>query len=436
MSLSIIKYPSGGGGGGTDMAIGGMVLGGTEGSVLFIGTAGVLAEDNPNFFYDNTNNAFALGHNAPDARFHIHDVVFDNYLTITRPDTVVASDPGAAPVTVRYNLTQTDGNWAGDAVTGQGLRLESISTYNGVAPVPGLFQVAMPTHINADPANFDTALNVTGFIGANISGDDTGINVSSNQAGINITAPSAINFANVNVGLSSQIGNLTSLFSITCDDGGIITATAGTGLTLEGYGGPGLQAASYVVAQPSILGLKLSSTGTTIDPVATFRATTNFVVQNNSGLYLNLQPALPASQISDALRMTAKWTNIASPTSEIQFAGRNANVDTQILTIQSNANGRVGIGSTVTAPTARLHLPAGSATAQTAPLKFTSGTNLTTGEAGAVEYNGTNLFFTRTGTTRETIVTASAVTTEIVVSDTTITVNINGTNYKLLAVPA
>lgn len=41
-----------------------------------------------------------------------------------------------------------------------------------------------------------------------------------------------------------------------------------------------------------------------------------------------------------------------------------------------------------------VNLRAGTATAGTAPLKFISGTNLTTPEAGAVEYNGTNLFFT------------------------------------------
>ena len=56
------------------------------------------------------------------------------------------------------------------------------------------------------------------------------------------------------------------------------------------------------------------------------------------------------------------------------------------------ANGNVGIGTTT--PTAKLHLPAGTATAGTAPLKLTSGTNLTTAEAGAIEYDGTHLYFT------------------------------------------
>jgi hypothetical protein len=65
------------------------------------------------------------------------------------------------------------------------------------------------------------------------------------------------------------------------------------------------------------------------------------------------------------------------------------------------STGNVGIG--VTAPTARLHLAAGTATASTAPLKFTSGTNLTTAEAGAMEWNGTNLFLTTSGSVRQTI---------------------------------
>lgn len=64
-------------------------------------------------------------------------------------------------------------------------------------------------------------------------------------------------------------------------------------------------------------------------------------------------------------------------------------------------SGRSGFGTRT--PTALLHLGAGTATASTAPLKLTSGTNNTTAETGAVEYNGTNLFFTRTGTTRETV---------------------------------
>ncbi len=67
-------------------------------------------------------------------------------------------------------------------------------------------------------------------------------------------------------------------------------------------------------------------------------------------------------------------------------------------------DGRIGIG--ITNQSSYLHLPAGIATAGYSPLKFTSGTNLTTAETGAIEYNGTNLFFTRAGTVRENVLIA------------------------------
>ena len=59
----------------------------------------------------------------------------------------------------------------------------------------------------------------------------------------------------------------------------------------------------------------------------------------------------------------------------------------------------------VSSPTAVLHLKAGSTSANTAPLKFTSGTNMTTPEDGAVEYNGTDYFVTA-GSTRYTLMKA------------------------------
>lgn len=87
------------------------------------------------------------------------------------------------------------------------------------------------------------------------------------------------------------------------------------------------------------------------------------------------------------------------------------------------------LGLAVASPTSRLHLPSGTATASTAPLKFTSGTNLTTPEAGAVEFDGTNYFATAS-TTRYTLaktLTATAVldfssTSAQTSSDLTITV--------------
>ena len=66
----------------------------------------------------------------------------------------------------------------------------------------------------------------------------------------------------------------------------------------------------------------------------------------------------------------------------------NSGADAAII----DTSNRLGIG--VASPTAMLHLKAGTATASTAPLKFNSGTNLTTAEAGAVEYDGVVSYFT------------------------------------------
>lgn len=80
----------------------------------------------------------------------------------------------------------------------------------------------------------------------------------------------------------------------------------------------------------------------------------------------------------------------------------------------------------------KLTLAAGTTTVQ--PLLFQSGTNLTTGVAGSMEYNGTNFFLTRTGTTREGILTVSATSSVSPTSpNLTLTVNIGGQTYYIPA---
>jgi hypothetical protein len=67
-------------------------------------------------------------------------------------------------------------------------------------------------------------------------------------------------------------------------------------------------------------------------------------------------------------------------------------------------SGNVGIGTT--SPTAKLHLPAGTATASTAPLKLTSGVLNTAPEAGAIEFLTDTFYLTQTtGTIRRKIAT-------------------------------
>jgi 6-phosphogluconolactonase (cycloisomerase 2 family) len=62
-----------------------------------------------------------------------------------------------------------------------------------------------------------------------------------------------------------------------------------------------------------------------------------------------------------------------------------------------NTSSRTFVGGSTSA-TALLHVAAGTASASTAPVKFTSGTNLTTPEAGTVEYDGTVFYQTNDAT--------------------------------------
>jgi hypothetical protein len=93
-------------------------------------------------------------------------------------------------------------------------------------------------------------------------------------------------------------------------------------------------------------------------------------------------------------------------------SARGAYIDWETMSIGSiirtkkmrlTANGCLAMG--LLSATAIVHIKAGTATAGTAPLKFTSGTSLTTAEAGAVEFTTDDLFFTiTTGAARKGIV--------------------------------
>lgn len=80
-------------------------------------------------------------------------------------------------------------------------------------------------------------------------------------------------------------------------------------------------------------------------------------------------------------------------------------------------DGNVGIG--IIDPSAYLHIKAGTAAAGTAPLKFTTGTNLTTPEAGVMEYDGTRFYITGTAARRvisrgsDSIITPETVHTSV-----------------------
>ncbi len=80
------------------MAIGSSVTSGTSGSVLFVDSGGLLAQDNSHFFWDETNNRLGLGTTSPYAKLSVVGEVVASHFTAT---STTATSTFAATTTVR-----------------------------------------------------------------------------------------------------------------------------------------------------------------------------------------------------------------------------------------------------------------------------------------------------------------------------------------------
>jgi len=56
---------------GESLSIGDIIGDATEGSIFFAGVGGILAEDNANLFWDDTNDRLGIGNNSPDSAIHL-----------------------------------------------------------------------------------------------------------------------------------------------------------------------------------------------------------------------------------------------------------------------------------------------------------------------------------------------------------------------------
>lgn len=146
-----------------------------------------------------------------------------------------------------------------------------------------------------------------------------------------------------------------------------------------------------------------SGTRTTINVQPNFKPTSGTAVYNTLTFSGTINQTGGSNGITRGIYLNQTLTAVADFRAlEIAANGTNGKGIYQTgATMVNNLVGKTTHGST-TAPTALLMLAAGTATANTAPLKFTSGTSLTAAEAGAMEYDGTDLFFTP-GSTRHKV---------------------------------
>jgi len=180
------------------------------------------------------------------------------------------------------------------------------------------------------------------------------------------------------------VGNSTNALILSC------SGTGGNGIILQQIGNGGSTSATIQIGANSSW-VQTASTRSIITIPTSFAPTSGTAVHNQLSFTGTINQTGGASGIVRGINLAHTMT-AAADYRAIEIADNLANAHGIYQTGALTKNvfvGKTTHGAT-TAPTALLMLAAGTASANTAPLKLTSGTNLTTAEAGVIEYNGTH----------------------------------------------
>jgi len=285
------------------------------------------------------------------------------------------------------------------------------------------------TQSSANSLTIAPLVNSTSSVNFTTAGGTSILNIDSTNAKVGIlnTTPSVAleigtaSVANQTLQMNSLSANMN--FQITTDGGGGVTnlianniSTGNASLAFQVSSG-GTESEAMRIRYTGNVGIGTTTPSAKLHILGT---TEQFRIGYN---------ASNAHKFTMASANQLTITPLVNSTTSTNFT--NA-AGTTIFNIDSS-NGRVGIGTT--SPTAVLHLKAGTATANTAPLKLTTGTVNTTAEAGAVEYNNT-FHVTNSDATRRHIATAPN-TTKVTAgapytNDGYIVINIGGTDFKVM----
>jgi len=349
-------------------AIGGTVTGGTDGSVLFIGS-GVLAEDNANFFWDDTNNRLGIGTSTPLARQH-----------------TVVNAIGASPALA-----------SGLLLDNQTAAAAGAQQYS-----PALYLRGRGWKTTATAASQTVDLRIQ-----NVPVQGTTAPTGQMQFGYSINGGAFVNAMTV-----SSLGVLAVTGSFTCNGSMYNGATA---LTSNIY----INSAS-TATQTNGSGIYFGTSGN-ISLRTVFNGTTNYTIpaSNNYGaLIIGSMPVTEASSgthavIANLIVRTFAITNAGGATTNaatVYIEGAPTGItptgDLYGLLVDAGnvrIDERVSI-STGGSPAGAL-LCIGAGNNALANIKFTAGTVLTTPARGNIEYDGTTLFFSHDDSVRRNVAT-------------------------------
>lgn len=258
---------------------------------------------------------------------------------------------------------------------------------------------------------YASSVTCSSNIGYGMYADGAVIDCPTSTASSNtINGATAVNNGTILVDQITGTGNGTYLCS--ANERGFVRATAAAGSGQTMYADTGGQVnATNATGTPT---LTRGSGGVIVDTTGVIKfgaqaiasatvngavATSVFNSAKDSSYNSEGSASLVLQNITDPLKMLVAGYDNTRDYAYVQSLKSTSGYKNLAI---NPSGGNVSIGLGTTAPTARLHLTAGTATAGTAPFKLTAGTNLTAVENGAFEYDGTNLYFT-TGGVRKTV---------------------------------
>jgi len=328
----------------TTMAIGGTITSATAGSVLYAGASGVLAQNNANFFWDNTNTRLGIGTASPTARLNVTGSTTASsgfgLSTVINP-TLVAAANGDKLIALDVTGTFTTGSFTGTS--------SLIARFNGnviMGTIPSVISSFTYVPLTLSNSAFaatkvQLALVNGGGGGGAASAIDffTYTDAGNGLPGVRIIAVDDGNYSgDYQIQTKAQgsvgAGALSTKFVIIGGSGniGIGTTTVGSKLQVNGNAAIGYSASTAAPSNGLVVSGNIGIGTTTIG--------SQFQVNGNAAIGYSASTAAPTNGLVVSGNMAIGTTTITNATTDVLTISKNQNDITKLI-ISNTTSGTI-----------------------------------------------------------------------------------------------
>jgi hypothetical protein len=359
----------------------------TVGSVLFAGPSGAIAQDNANLFWDDTNDRLGIGTITPTSSLDVNPSSGTSFIRARGTSSSLILDHTTANSFSSLSFRES----------GSTLFLAGTGVYT------------------ADTTNFDIGTAGAGntFIRVTSTGK-IGLNVTSPSSWLTLAAPNS-----VTTSIQGQMAAINDSTAATFEIGMAETAVAPGSRAAIQFLKDSAAATSIEIAIKTYNGAAGTGERVRIDKSGNVGIGTSgpgaLLHVSGGNIRVNTGFSLQFGGTSEVITGTVATSTIeftSASTARMKLAGANfspsstgaTNLGTASLVWGNLFITNIAVGTAAT-PTAKVHIAAGSTAASSAPIKLTSGTVMTTAEAGAIEFTTDDFFATiTTGVARKAFI--------------------------------